>query len=49
MEPQSLDSNAGYKPQHGLTLEILACITAALIFTALAYPIAKVIAGWLGS
>ena len=48
MEPQSPESSTPYKPQGSLTVEILACITAALIFTAAAYPIARYVVVWLG-
>ena len=41
MEPQSPESNTPYKPRGSLILEILACITAAILLTAAAYPIAR--------
>jgi hypothetical protein len=48
MESQSPDSNTSGPPLGSLTLPLLACLSAALILTAAAYPIAKIIAGWLG-
>jgi hypothetical protein len=48
MEPQSSESNTAPGPHGSLTVEILACITAAAIITASAYPIAREVARWLG-
>jgi hypothetical protein len=48
MEPQSTEGNIPSKSQGNLTLTFLGCATAAILLTATAYPIARVVVAWMG-
>lgn len=48
MDPQSIESKSPSKSLGSLTLAFLTCAVAAIVLTASAYPIARLVAGSMG-